>query len=56
MKRGLSASSPRASRTRLMALFKPRSKSTTVSAGQSRFWSSSRVRTSRGRSSSAARA
>ena len=43
MKRGLSASSPKASRTRAMALLRPRSKSTVVSAGQRRFCSSSRV-------------
>jgi hypothetical protein len=51
MKRGFSAESPRASRRWLIALFKPRSKSTNVSAGQSLFWSSSRETACPGRSS-----
>ena len=52
MKRGLSAESPRASRSLLMALFRLWSKSTNVSEGQSRQRSSSRVTTWPGRSSS----
>ena len=52
---GDSAESPKASRRRLMALFSPRSKSTNVSAGQSRFWISSRVITCPGAASRMAR-
>jgi len=45
-KAGLSTESLRASRILLIALLRPWSKSTKVSAGQSFFWSSSRVTTS----------
>ncbi len=55
MKCGLSAESPRASRSLLMALFRPWSKSTKVSAGQTFLRSSSRVTTCPGCSSSIAR-
>src|SRR5262245_17345404 len=51
MLRGRSAESPSASRNRLTALFKPRSKSTNVSAAHSRRCSSSRVTSSPGCSS-----
>ena len=53
--RGVSAESPSACRTFLMAVFRPCSKSTNVSAGHNRCRRSSRVKTSPGRSSSAAR-
>ena len=56
MKLGLSASSRSAARSLLMALFRPRSKSTKVSSGQSFLLSSSRVTTSPGRSRSNSRA
>ena len=54
-KRGLSAESPSASRNLLMAAFRPCSKSTNVSAGQSFLCNSSRVTTWPGCSSSIAR-
>src|SRR5882762_5007047 len=54
-KRGFSAESPSASRSRLTAAFSPWSKSTKVSAGHSRLRSSSRVTISPGFSSSMVR-
>src|ERR1035441_8536442 len=56
MKIGLSAESPKASRSRLMALLMPRSKSTKTSPGQRAWRNSSRVTTSLGRLSRTSRA
>src|SRR5262249_454301 len=55
IKRGLSALSPSASRSLLMAVFSPESKPTNVSDGQSLFCKYSRVTTSPGCSSNVIR-
>ena len=52
MNRGVSAESPSASRSFLIEAFKPTSKSTKVSAGQSFLRNSSRITSSPGRSNS----